>query len=108
MTRTAPPTDPEAVGERTRSGRLSAELVDIDADGWRIYRVSDERGYTHHHDTLRIGAEWRGEGTSRGRELVGVIQVWRRQGWTDLATYDNRDGALARAFRVLYGEEDHG
>jgi len=112
MTRTAPPPVPPTVGQVTTSANapnrdrpgFTAELVDDDRGG-RIYRISDQRGYTLAHDTVRI--EQKGQ---------GLYLVWtlNRREWAllleggtppDVAPWRE---ALARAFRVLYGEEDHG
>lgn len=117
MTRTLPPAEPEKVGQTTTTPRntphaferdaFTAELVDIDAEGWRTFHIADLRGYTKRHDTVRIFGRWV-ERESGGADVRGTIEVLRAPGWVELTTWDQRHDALARAFRILYGEEDHG
>ena len=114
MTRTSPPPAPFDVGQTTTSPNLArpdrpgftAELVDDDRGRVRVYRISDARGYTGREDTIRVVVRPGG---------FYHVETLRRDGWTLLLDgamsdeYARPDHeAIARTFRVLYGEEDHG
>lgn len=86
--------------------RCSAQEVDRDdTSGTRVYRLSDERGYTHRYDTVRV----RHANASRY-----VVDQMTRTGWSELLGGDIGASGLSyatavwRAFCVLMGEGDHG
>lgn len=94
--------------------KVTAVLVDDDGHRAHVYRLADERGYTHQRDTIRI----------RPAALNGadtyVVEALRRDGWTELFIGDRlRDtdthewsmpyqDAILRAVAILFGMEAHG
>jgi len=93
----------------TLQPKLTATLADDDR-GSRVYRLADERGYTHRYETIRV-REYTG-GSVRG---IYEVHALRRDGWTPLIEGQRPKDqplpygdAIRRAVAVLFGMEDHG
>ncbi len=71
---------------------------------WTIFRLADERGYTHVHYLIRVGRYDR-KGDYR-------VETWGRDGWHELtsglAQGEWVEEGVVRAVSILFGMEDHG